>query len=186
MTKLLDWDANPLGWDDWNCPPPLYEAIGRVAAANALLDQMLRDVVAGLLGTDLGRVAASGDSTAGLIDVCQRLIAYRDNLADDDVEALLEVLRKARDLNDQRSQVMHATWLSHTGLEKGERLARRSRRRTPTHTQSPWSATRVRGVADGMRALVVELEQLWFNMFYREYSEDRRAEMLGEPRRPKG
>jgi hypothetical protein len=173
---------NPLGWDDWDLPRDVYEGIGRVAVACNLLDQMLREIVAGLLGTDLGRVMSAGESTSSLIDKCKRLTAYRDGLADSDAEELLAALRQAADLSEQRNHVVHATWLATSDLPRGQRLARRSRRRAPLHSQEPWSGDRLAGLERELRDVVVDLHTLFFRLLLPDYDADRRAEMRDEPR----
>lgn len=169
------------GWDERYSDHDLNEAIGQVAVSGSLLETALRDIVAGLLGTDLGRVVTAGESTSAMVDMCGRLLSYREGLSVDIRAELRSWLESARTLSDQRNHVVHSTWFSFSDLGAGQHLARRSRRHRSLQSEAAWSAEDVRVLARDIRLLVAHADDIWHRAFWEDYVADRRAEMLDEP-----
>jgi hypothetical protein len=126
---------------------PFYEAVGRVAAADAIMDSMLAGLYAKLLESPVAEHVAHGQS----FDVVTSAIRAILNVSTEypDHELLVDALNKARELHGRRNLVVHAVWFGVAGMpEVMETL--RARRWRPEPDIARWTLTELRELAESL------------------------------------
>jgi hypothetical protein len=78
-------------------------AVGLVAWAAAQVDEVLRDLFCGLEGTKYAAVTAGGQATTWLLQACEGLAKWRDDVSAEHKSELVKLLRSIKAYMDQRN-----------------------------------------------------------------------------------
>jgi hypothetical protein len=133
---------------------PFAEAVGQVAAADAMLEDTLSGLYAGLLQSPLAELVARGQSFDTLSAAIKTLLVELAELPQS--EQLLRLLERARSLHQQRNVVVHSMWFGAAGMpERADSL--RPRRWQREAELRSWDVAQIRLLADGLRDLVSEI-----------------------------
>lgn len=120
MTKSIGEQASDSS-TELPCPAFSYDqeaylALGRVVAESAMMDEILRAVLADLVGSDQSWLLWEGQNTDWLIQSCRLVMheceAWGIVFSDEERAEFDELLVKMTQLRGLRNTVVHGVWLS--------------------------------------------------------------------------
>jgi len=89
----------------------LMEALGRVVAASAMLEHLLRSVVCSLIGSPYSIITVASMQTGALIEQCRALIKVHRVISDQTArDELADLLGDAARLSQLRNRFVHDVW----------------------------------------------------------------------------
>lgn len=121
-------------------------ALGSVVRQASMLDHLTRMTYVALVGSQYASVTAGGQMSWWLYDQCEAVVKHRTDVPDEERDALLDLLKRAREATAKRNRLVHDLWAYG---EEGSVLLR-SRTKTHRLTQQPMT---VEGIADLYREM---------------------------------
>lgn len=85
-------------------------AVGFVAWASTRVDEVLRQLFCGLEGSKYAAVTAGGQGTTWLVQACQGLVKWRDDVSDEHRNELLTLLGSIQKRMEERNSYVHSIW----------------------------------------------------------------------------
>ena len=86
------------------------EWLGFVIRSASFLEHQLRTTVAALLGSKYAAVAVAGQNTSTLVQQASALVVVRDDVTQDQANALKDMLKRSEKALDKRNRFAHSMW----------------------------------------------------------------------------